>query len=186
MSLTELFVPSARRAVASLSAWLDKAAAGEEAPDELMALRLADDMYPLASQIHFVAYQSQEAIHHLQGNAVPEALTRIRHDGWTANEQPGSFADAKASLDYAAAALAAVEPGSLDAGANRTIALDLPNGMIFDMSGTEFVRDWALPQLYFHLVTAYAILRQHGVPLGKADYVPHMFAYLRPGTMPKG
>jgi hypothetical protein len=56
--------------------------------------------------------------------------------------------------------------------------------MIFDMTGEQYVRDWALPQAAFHQMIAYAILRQAGVPLGKVDYVPHMFAYLRPGTAP--
>ena len=44
---------------------------------------------------------------------------------------------------------------------------------------------WALPQFYFHLVVAYSILRQAGIALGKIDYVPHMFAYLRPTPAPK-
>jgi hypothetical protein len=46
--------------------------------------------------------------------------------------------------------------------------------------------DEALSQFYFHLMTAYAILRNQGVELGKADYVQHMFAFLRPGTAPAG
>jgi hypothetical protein len=58
--------------------------------------------------------------------------------------------------------------------------------MIFDMSGSQYARDWALPQFYFHLIAAYAILRNSGVELGKVDFVPHMFAYIRPGTMPGG
>ena len=56
--------------------------------------------------------------------------------------------------------------------------------MIFDMTCEQYIRDWALPQVAFHQMIAYAILRQAGVPLGKVDYVPHMFAYLRPGTAP--
>jgi hypothetical protein len=59
-------------------------------------------------------------------------------------------------------------------------------GMVFDMTGATYVRDWALPQVSFHVDMAYALLRSAGVPLGKKDYVPHMFAYLRPGTMPVG
>lgn len=51
--------------------------------------------------------------------------------------------------------------------------------MTFEMNGFEYVRDWALPRFYFHLVTAYGILRHNGVEIGKADYVGHMFAYLR-------
>lgn len=54
--------------------------------------------------------------------------------------------------------------------------------MIFDMTGEQYVRDWALPQIAFHQMIAYAILRHAGVPLGKVDYVPHMFGYLRSGT----
>lgn len=57
------------------------------------------------------------------------------------------------------------------------ISLDVPNGKIFEMTGSEYVRDWVLPQLYFHTSAAYAILRDRGVELGKADLVPHMFAY---------
>ncbi|MEI2263404.1 DUF1993 domain-containing protein [Stenotrophomonas indicatrix] len=38
--------------------------------------------------------------------------------------------------------------------------------------------NWATPQFYFHLVTAYCILRHNGVQLGKAEYVPHMFAWI--------
>ncbi|EJZ57967.1 hypothetical protein I1A_002292 [Pseudomonas fluorescens R124] len=63
--------------------------------------------------------------------------------------------------------------------AKRQISIELPKGIAFDMSGSEFAVDWAMPQFYFHLITAYNILRHNGVPLGKADYVQHMFAYLR-------
>ena len=59
------------------------------------------------------------------------------------------------------------------------MALDLPNGMTFDLTAEQFARDWALGQFYFHVTAAYAILRKEGVEIGKADYVPHMFGYLR-------
>lgn len=75
-----------------------------------------------------------------------------------------------------------LESDALDAGAQRLITLELPNGMIFDMTGERYARDWALAQFYFHLMTAYAILRSRNIELGKADYVPHMLAYLRPGS----
>jgi len=58
-------------------------------------------------------------------------------------------------------------------------------GMIFDLSVDQYARDWAMAQFYFHVMIAYAILRHRGVNLGKADFVAHMFAYLRPGTMPR-
>lgn len=59
------------------------------------------------------------------------------------------------------------------------LAHDLPIGLTFDLTAAQYARDWTLPQFYFHVMTAYAILRNAGVALGKADYVPHMFAYLR-------
>jgi len=188
MSLAELWIPTATQALTALSAWLDKAAAhaagrGEEA-DALMALRLAPDMYPLAAQIRFVAFQSQEALHRLPGSEVPASLLEVRREGWQASEQPGTLAAATARLEEARAALAAADAAALDAGRDRALVLELPNGIVFDMPGGAFIRDWALPQLYFHLSIAYAILRQHGVALGKADFVPHMFAYVRPGTAP--
>lgn len=73
---------------------------------------------------------------------------------------------------------------SLDMDPETPIAHALPAGMIFDLTAEQYVRDWALPQFYFHVMTAYAILRSEGVDLGKADYVAHMLPYLRPGTMP--
>ncbi len=57
-------------------------------------------------------------------------------------------------------------------------------GMTFDLTREQFARDWALGQFYFHVMAAYAILRKEGVEIGKADYVPHMFAYLRDPASP--
>ena len=59
-------------------------------------------------------------------------------------------------------------------------------GMMANFTALKLARDWALGQFYFHVMAAYAILRQRGVVLGKADFVPHMLAYLRSGTEPRG
>ena len=67
---------------------------------------------------------------------------------------------------------------------SRQTRWTLALGSRFDLDGEGYARDWALSQFYFHIMTAYAILRNQGVELGKADYVQHMFAYLRPGTAP--
>ena len=53
--------------------------------------------------------------------------------------------------------------------------------MRFNLTHEQFARDWALGQFNFHVMAAYAILRKEGVEIGKADYVPHMFGYLRAG-----
>lgn len=81
--------------------------------------------------------------------------------------------------------LEGVSNDPLDAGAGLPILIKLPGGITFDVTSERYARDWALPQFYFHVVTAYAILRNQGVEIGKADYVPHMFAYLRPGSTPE-
>ena len=76
-------------------------------------------------------------------------------------------------------------PGALDqAPGDSPTELTLPMGLTFDLTRDQFARDWALGQFYFHVMAAYAILRKEGVEIGKADYVPHMFAYLRPGAAP--
>lgn len=189
MSLTEHLVPAFLQMLRALGNWLDKASdhAEErgEAADALLALRLASDMYPLAAQVRFPCFQAQEAIYRLRGEPVPDGLEEVRREGWNAGERPGSLTDARARIAEALSFLERFGPGALDGGADRPIALDLPNGMVFDMTGEQFARDWILPQFYFHLSAAYAILRHHGVELGKADLVPHMFAYLRPGSGPR-
>jgi hypothetical protein len=64
------------------------------------------------------------------------------------------------------------------------MVLDLPMGLTFDLTVEQFARDWALGQFHFHVIAAYAILRKEGVEIGKADYVPHMFPYLRVAATP--
>lgn len=188
MHLTSLLVPTLLNQLQALSGWLNKAEAFAEergkSPDGLLALRLAPDMFPLTTQLRFLAFQAQEPIYRLRGQDVPEAVLRIRQEGRDGGEQPGTWADARARVADAAGFLATIRPNEFDALADDPIAHELPTGMIFDMTGEEYVRDWALPQVAFHQMIAYAILRHAGVPLGKVDYVPHMFGYLRPGTAP--
>jgi hypothetical protein len=188
MQLTALLIPSLSNQLRALSGWLDKAEAfaaerGEK-PDGLLALRLAPDMFPLTTQLRFLAFQAQEPVYRLRGEAVPEAVLEVRQEGRDGGERPGTWADARARVAEAARFLASVGPDELDAAADQPIAHELPTGMIFDMTREQYVRDWSLPQAAFHQIIAYAILRQAGVPLGKPDYVPHMFGYLRPGTAP--
>lgn len=187
MSLTNLLIPTYMQMLRGLSGWLDKAE--KQIPkaeaEALLTKRLAPDMFPLSSQVRFACFQAQEATFRLRGAPLPEALEKVALEGQNAGEQPGSLSEAKARIGEALSMLDDLGPDALDAGAERSITLELPNGMIFDMTGEQYARDWALPQFYFHLNTAYAILRSQGIELGKADYVPHMFAYLRPGSMPQ-
>ncbi|MET7245828.1 DUF1993 domain-containing protein [Methylobacterium sp. EM32] len=185
MSLTQRLVPAYAQMLRALSGWLDKAR-DHDGAEGVMARRLVPDMLPLASQVRFACLQAQEATYRLGGEPVPPALDDLAREGREAGERPGSLADAQRRIAEALARLDAVAPGALDAGGDLPVTLEPGGGLVFDMAtGDDYARDWALPQFYFHLVTAYAILRHHGVPLGKADYVPHMFAYLRPGSLPR-
>ena len=190
MHLTALLVPTISNQLRALSGWLQKAEAlateRGESPDGLLSLRLAPDMFPLTTQLRFLAFQAQEAVFRRRGEEVPDSLLQVRQEGRDGGERPGSWAEACARVREAADFLATVGPSELDGAADTPVAHALPTGMIFDMTGEQYVRDWALPQVAFHQLMTYAILRHAGVPLGKVDYVPHMFAYLRPGTAPAG
>lgn len=188
MNLTTLLIRSLSNQLLAVSGWLDKAEAFAaergESPDGLLALRLAPDMFPLATQLRFLAFQAQEPVYRLRGEAVPDAVLEVRQEGRDGGDKPGTWAEARVRVSEAIHFLGTVADDEFDAAADAPIAHELPMGMIFDMTGEQYVRDWALPQVAFHQMTAYALLRQAGVPLGKVDYVPHMFAYLRPGTAP--
>ena len=190
MQLTTLLITSLTNQLHALTGWLNKAEAfaaerGEN-PDALLALRLAPDMFPLTTQLRFLAFQAQEPVYRLRGAPVPEEVLAVRQEGRDGGDRLGTWAEARGRVEDAARFLTTIAPEELDAAADKPIAHDLPTGMIFDMTGEQYVRDWALPQVAFHQMIAYAILRQAGVPLGKVDYVPHMFGYIRPGTGPVG
>ena len=187
MTPTDLLIPTYQHMLQTLSGLLDKVQ--QQMPDQAetaLEARLAADMFPLATQVRFAAFQAQEAVFRLRGERIPDWLDAIAAEARNAGDAPGTIADAKARLNDALSFLADMSSSDLDAGAGLPIAIELPGGMTFDMTGEQYVRDWALPQFYFHVITAYAILRNQGVVIGKADYVPHMFAYIRPGTMPSG
>ena len=188
MTLPDLLIPTYRQMLGALAAWLAKAEAqlpGAQT-DALMAARLAPDMFPLATQIRFACVQAQEGVFRLRGAPFPASVAELLDEGRNAAERPGSIADARARIAETLAAVEAAAAGMPDVDPAMPIAHALPQGMIFDLDAGHYARDWALPQFYFHLMTAYAILRAQGVALGKADYVAHMFAWLRPGTMPAG
>lgn len=186
MTLPDLLMPTYVQMLGALSAWLAKAEAqmpggGAEA---LLVARLAPDMFPLATQIRFACVQAQEGVFRLRGEAFPASLTVLLDEGRNAAERPGTMAEARARIAETIALVEAVaaDPPAVDPAS--PIAHALPQGLVFDLTAEQYARDWTLPQFYFHVMTAYAILRAQGVELGKADYVAHMFAYLRPGTVP--
>jgi hypothetical protein len=182
MTLTDLLVPTYRDMLRTLKGLLDKAAVqlGPDKAEALLSARLAPDMFPLSTQIRFAAVQAYDGPRRLRGNPPPAAMEDTLGKGRNAGEHPGTLAEARTRIDQALAYLDALGGQALDAIAeDQPMVLDLDMGLTFDLTKEQFARDWALGQFYFHIMAAYAILRKEGVEIGKADYVPHMFGYLR-------
>lgn len=186
VSLTQLLVPTAVQMLAALDGWLAKAEAerGTDGADALMAARLAPDMFPLATQVRFACVQALEPLYRLRDLPFPELIGEMLAEGRAADAAPGTLAAARARIAETLAVLRAVEPDALDRPAEAPLAHSLPSGMVFDLTAAGYARDWALAQFFFHLMTAYAILRHAGLPLGKIDYIPHLLPHLRPAGAP--
>jgi len=182
MTLSDFVVPTYVQMLGAVSQWLSKAEAQrpDGSADTLLAARLAPDMFPLATQIRFACVQAQEGLFRLLEQAFPPALQTLLDEGRNAGERPGTLADAQARIAETIAVVEAAAATGITIAPAAPIAHALPNGMILDLTAAHYARDWALPQFYFHVVTAYSILRAQGIALGKADYASHMFAYLRP------
>ena len=175
--LYNLSVPAWQNGLKALSGELDKALSWGTANDvgelQFATARLAPDMFPLASQVRFTCAQALQPLTRLGALDVPEFA-----------EDASDFAGMQEQIAATLACLAAIEPATLGDDGDRAVSFTLPNGMTFDMTAFDYLRDWAQPQFAFHRVAAYAVLRHMGVPLGKADYVSYVLRYLRPGTAP--
>ena len=172
MSVYAITIPCFAQMLRALATLLIKGRERAQAlgfdPQNLLDARLAPDMHTLARQVEFTCTQAQEALCRLTQQALPQLAT------------PANMPQAKALIDDTLAMLAAADRAVIDAGADRQVSITLAGGLSFDMTALEYALNWATPQFYFHLVTAYNLLRHNGVPLGKAEYVQHMFAYARP------
>lgn len=166
MNTKDLLVTTQRHMLGTLKGLLAKAAADDRG-DELLQARLAEDMHPLAVQVRFLCNMVGEAIERVAGIA----FISTEEDPATLDEAIIRIGSTLEKLD---------EWEKLDFAADdAALELALPNGMIFDMTTITYARDWSVPQFYFHVMAAYSILRAQGLDVGKADFVPHMFQYIR-------
>lgn len=164
MSFT-LYDASAPIFIASLrdmSAWLDKAAA-EKSEAELMEARLAPDMRPLPSQFQFASDTAKNCMARLAGVDAPSMP-----------DTETSFAELKGRCARMVAYVESFDPAVIAASEERPISLRFPNGTGFDFNGRAYLTGFALPNFFFHVTTAYALLRAAGVSLGKPDYLQHL------------
>jgi len=162
-TLYDASIPQFLRGFGQLSAILDKAAAHAEAkkidPAVFVNARLAPDMYPLARQIQAASDAAKFAAARLAGVEAPS----FADDEATLGELQQRIAKTVAFLNGIDASAIAGQEG-------REIVLKRATGDIH-LTGATYLQGLALPNFYFHLVTAYDILRHNGVALGKSDYL---------------
>lgn len=173
MALYSLVVPTCVQLLNGLSTQIGKAeswaADNDMSSDDLMAASLTPDMLPLASQIRFVIGQARDSAGKLTAQDFPAAYP----------EDTAELELLKTAIDATIALLEGLTEDDFSAADDAMVELSIPNGMVFDLTRYQYARDWALPQIYFHAATAYAIMRSLGVELGKADFVGHMVRYVR-------
>ena len=164
----DTFVPMLR----SLAKIFDKAAQHARAKSfdgaVLANARLAPDMFPLTRQVQIACDMAKNGIARLMGKEPPK---------FEDNEQ--TLDQLKIRIERTIEYLEKADRAALQGAEDREITIPFPDGRVLEMKGLQFLRDWTLPHFYFHVVTAYDILRDSGVELGKRDYMRHVGAYLR-------
>ena len=153
----------------SLSGLLDKGAEHARDPNALTGARLAPDMYTLAQQVLLACHHAEDGAGRLMGRAPRQPET----------SEP-SLGALRAAIARTIDDLNAAPEAAFDGAADRPIAIPISDDLAFEMNGLQFLRDWALPHFYFHVVTAYDILRHQGVEIGKRDYLSQVGGYIRP------
>jgi hypothetical protein len=161
--LSDLTVPVFTRGLKALSAMLDKAVAhaagtGEDA-EAYLSRRLIDDMHPLVKQVQIACDGPKLCAARLSGIDAP-----VNEDTETSIAE--LQARIAATLDY----LASVPRETIDGQEDKDVVLKFPGGE-WPFKGQGYVVGFAVPNFFFHLTTAYGLLRGAGVPLGKRDYL---------------
>jgi uncharacterized protein len=148
----------------NLLGWLDKAEAHAAARKfdsaNYLGLRLAPDMLPLTKQIQIASDAAKGAMARLSGTEIPK---------WDDNE--ASIADLRARIQKTIDYVKGFSPAQIDGSEGREITIPMRSGEPLKFDGETFLKHFALPNFYFHVTTAYALLRQAGVEIGKGDYL---------------
>ncbi len=163
LSMYQASVPVFVQGLANLSAILDKAvdqaAERQIDPAALLDSRLAPDMFPLVGQVQLATDHAKGASARLAGIEVPK------------------FADIETSFDELQQRLARVsefvrgiDPDRIGGSEEREIVLTI-GGQPKAFNGRTYLVSFALPNFYFHLTTAYTILRHNGIAIGKRDFL---------------
>ncbi|PZM09718.1 DUF1993 domain-containing protein [Rhizobium tubonense] len=163
LSMYRLTVPVFQRGLGTMKTYLDKAEAfaNEKRVDAttLVSARLAPDMAPLSGQYQRVTDTAKLAVARLTGIDAPRF-----------EDNETTIAQLRERLAKTEAYLATITPEAMDGSGSREVTIS-PGGNKIVMRGDEYVATFALPNFYFHIATAHAILRNQGLPVGKMDYL---------------
>lgn len=164
MTIYTASVPVFRQMLGSLAAVLEKAEAHAQdhriEPAALLQARLYPDMFPLVRQVQIATDFAKGASARLAGIEVPR---------YEDNEQ--SFPELQQRISKTLGFVDSVLEADIDAGALRPVTHGSGERARHFDSGEAYLTRFALPNFYFHLTTAYAILRHNGVPIGKKDFI---------------
>lgn len=163
MSMYQASAPVFTKMLMNLAAILDKAQAHAEAkkfdPTVLLDARLAPDMLPFTKQIHIATDFARGCVARLAGQEPPK---------FEDNER--SFAELKARIERSVAAIKEYGAAQIDGTENREITIKM-GGQPRTFTGQKYLQEIVLPNFFFHVTTAYALLRHNGVEIGKRDFV---------------
>jgi len=163
LSMYAVSVPVFQRMLDNLDGVLDKGAAYAQAraidPAVLLNSRLSPDMFPLLRQVQIACDMCKGGVARLAGADVP---------AWEDREQ--TFDDLKARVARTREFVGGFGAERFDDAETRNIRLELRAGPL-SFTGQGYLLNFVLPNVYFHITTAYAILRHCGVELGKRDFL---------------
>ncbi len=158
-AIQQAAAPVFTRALNNLSAMIDKTLAAGVSEATLLEARLAPDMHPLPRQIQMASDSAKGAVARLAGvepPAMPDTETTI--------------AELKARIAATIAYVNSSDAAALDGAEDREVVLKFP-GAEMKFTGADFLTGFALPNFFFHITIAYALLRANGAPIGKMDFL---------------
>ncbi len=163
VSMHAVSAPIFVRNLNNLSSMLAKAEQQAKAkgydPAVLLSARLAPDMFPLTKQIQIATDNAKGCVARLAGQQI-EAIERTET----------TFAELQARIKKVLGIVESYKPEQFEGSEAREITIKIPN-MELKFSGLDYVNQWAMPNFYFHVTMAYAILRHNGIELGKKDFL---------------
>jgi hypothetical protein len=163
LSLYDVTIPALTLGLTNLAAILDKATAHADSkkvdPKALADTRLIIDMLPLKRQVQIACDTAKGAAARLADVEVP------KHE-----DTEATLPDLKERIQKTLAFLATVKPEQTVGAETREIVLQFPS-ITMKFTGLSYVTKFVLPNFYFHMSVAYALLRKNGIELGKGDYL---------------